>query len=63
MMERRLAGHDWLTDAGPTIADIALVAYTQAAGEGEFDLARWPGVRAWVARVLALPGVAPLPRG
>ncbi len=62
VMERRLAGHDWLTDHGPTVADIALVAYTQAADEGGFDLARWPGVRAWVARVLALPGVEALQR-
>ncbi|MBW4091341.1 MAG: glutathione S-transferase family protein [Proteobacteria bacterium] len=62
VMERRLAAHDFLTDAGPTVADVALVAYTQAADEGEFDLARWPGVRAWVARVLALPGFTPLPK-
>jgi glutathione S-transferase len=57
VMEARLAGRDWLTDAGPTIADIALVAYTQAAGEGGFDLARWPWVAAWVGRVLGLPGI------
>ena len=62
VMQRRLAAHDWLTDAGPTIADLALVAYTQAADEGGFDLARWPGVENWVARVLALPGVERLPR-
>jgi glutathione S-transferase len=62
VMERRLVGHDWLTDAGPSIADIALLAYTQAADEGGFDLARWPGVRAWVARGLALPGIVPLVR-
>lgn len=62
VMERRLADHSWLTDAGPTIADLALVAYTQAADEGGFDLAHWPGVRRWVAAVLALPGVEPLPR-
>ena len=24
VMERRLGGHDWLTDAGPTVADLAL---------------------------------------
>ena len=62
VMERRLAGHDWLTDAGPTIADIALLAYTQAADEGGFDLDRWPGVKAWVARGLALPGIVALQR-
>ena len=30
--------------------------------EGGFDLARWPGVAAWVARVTALPGMVTLPR-
>lgn len=60
VMERRLAGHDWLTDAGPTVADLALFAYTLVADEGGFDLARWPGVRAWVARLAALPGMTPL---
>lgn len=61
-MEHRLATHDWLTDAGPTIADLALFAYTHVADEGGFDLARWPGVAAWVARVTALPGIVTLPR-
>lgn len=62
VMERRLAGHDWLTDSGMTIADIALFAYTQVAEEGEFDLSRYPGLRAWLARVRAHPGIRPLPR-
>jgi glutathione S-transferase len=62
VMEKRLAGHEWLTDAGPTIADIALCAYTQVADEGGFDMARWPGVAAWVKRVLAVPGIVPIQR-
>ena len=62
VMERRLAHHDWLTDAGPTVADLALFAYTHVADEGGFDLANWPGVAAWVARVAALPGIPRLPR-
>ena len=60
VMQRRLAGNAWLTDAGPTIADLALFAYTQVAGEGEFDLNRWPGVHAWLDRVRALSGIVPL---
>jgi glutathione S-transferase len=60
VMERRLGSHDWLTDAGPTIADLALFAYTHVADEGGFDLARWPGVQAWVGRVAALPGIRTL---
>ncbi len=60
VMEQRLNGHAWLTDAGPTVADLALFAYTHMADEGGFDLARWPDVQAWVKRVRALPGVVPL---
>jgi glutathione S-transferase len=60
VMEARLSVHPWLAGDGPTIADVALCAYTQVAEEGEFDLAIWPGVRAWIDRVLALPGVQPL---
>lgn len=60
VMQQRLAAHDWLTDAGPTVADLALFAYTHVADEGGFDLAQWPGVRAWVQRVRALPGLVPL---
>ncbi len=60
VMEGRLSRHEWLTDAGPTIADLALFAYTHVADEGGFDLARWPAVLAWTARVRALPGIMPL---
>jgi len=62
VMEQRLAGHDFLTDAGPSVADLALFAYTHVADEGEFELAAYPGVAAWVARVAALPGIVPLPK-
>jgi glutathione S-transferase len=62
VMELRLARNDWLTDAGPTIADLALFAYTHVADEGGFDLERWPGVAAWVQRVAAIPGIVELPR-
>jgi glutathione S-transferase len=57
MMEARLAAHDWLVGETPTVADLCLYAYTHTAEEkGGFDLAPLPGVRAWLARVAALPG-------
>ena len=39
-----------------TLADIALYAYTHVAHEGGFDLERYPAIRAWLARVAAVPG-------
>jgi len=62
VMERRLNGHSWLAGDTPTVADLALFAYTHRADEGGFDLERWPGVLAWVARVKSLPGISTLPR-
>ena len=41
-----------------TIADIALFAYTHAAGDGGFQLERYPAVREWLTRVERQPGVS-----
>ena len=60
VMEQRLAPHDFLTDAGYTVADMALYAYSHdAEAMGGFDLAPFPGVRAWLARVESQPGFTP----
>jgi len=56
VMERHLAGRAWFVGAGPTVADLALYAYTHVAPEGGFDLAPYPAVRGWLERVAALPG-------
>jgi glutathione S-transferase len=50
LIEQQLAGNDFLTGPAPTIADIAVVAYTRMADEGGFDLAERPGIRKWIAR-------------
>lgn len=56
VMEARLVGADWLAGNAFSVADIALYAYTHTAEEGGYDLAGFPGVRRWLARVAALPG-------
>ena len=33
-----------------TIADIGLFAYTHVAGEGGFDLTRFPAIQTWIDR-------------
>ena len=56
-MDDHLKDRDWLVGETPTIADIALYAYTHSAGaKGGFDLARFPAVNAWLARVADVPG-------
>ena len=56
VMETRLAAADWLAGEDFSIADMALYAYTHMAEEGGFDLAGFPGIAAWLARIAALPG-------
>jgi len=55
-MERQLDRKTWLVADAMSLADIALYAYTHVAGEGGFDLARYPAIRAWLGRVAAEPG-------
>jgi glutathione S-transferase len=55
-MEQRLAHHDYIATDTFSIADIALYAYTHAAPLGGIALDPYPAVRAWLARVAALPG-------
>lgn len=57
IMEDRLARRDWLVGERPSLADICLYGYTCTAGErGGFDMARFPAINAWLARIAALPG-------
>jgi glutathione S-transferase len=50
-MEQQLTAQDWLVGDALTLADVALVAYTRNARKGGFDLARYPALQSWVARV------------
>ena len=43
-----------------TIADVACYAYIAHAPEGNVNLAPYPAVRAWLARVAALPRFVPM---
>jgi glutathione S-transferase len=46
----------------PTVADVALYTYTAHAPEGHIPLEAYPAIRAWLARIEALPGFVPLAR-
>jgi len=60
VMEQHLARAPWFVGERFTIADIALFAYTHVAGEGGFELARYPAVQRWIARVEAQPCFVPI---
>jgi glutathione S-transferase len=55
VMERRLKDRQFLVGKSYSIADIALYAYTHVAEQGDFDLARYPAIRAWLDRVADQP--------
>jgi len=50
-MEQALAASPFLVGEGVSLADVALVAYTRMAGNGGFDLSRYPAIQRWIARV------------
>jgi glutathione S-transferase len=56
LMDAHLRARAFFVADRLTLADIALYAYTHVAGEGGFDLTRWPAIEAWCARVAAQPG-------
>ncbi len=59
-LEGHLAERSFLVAERFTIADFALYAYTHVAEEGGVELAAYPAVRAWHARVAAQPGHIPI---
>jgi glutathione S-transferase len=55
VMETRLAAHPYLVGSRLSVADISLYAYTHVAHEGGFELAGYPGIQAWLARIESEP--------
>lgn len=61
VLEAQLNGRTWLAGtARPTLADVAGYSYIAHAPEGEVSLEPYPGIRAWLKRVEALPGFVPM---
>jgi len=56
LMDEHLAGRDYFVGKYLTLADICLYAYTHVAEEGGFELAAYPNVSAWLAKVAGQPG-------
>lgn len=62
LMEQHLAAQAYLAGDQPTIADVALYSYTSHAPEGGISLEPYPAIRAWLARIEALPGFVGMAR-
>jgi glutathione S-transferase len=60
VMDAELAKSPWLAGPEPTLADISNYSYIAHAPEGNVSLEPYPQVRAWLARVEALPGFVPM---
>jgi glutathione S-transferase len=60
VLEESLRDRTFLVAERYTLADISLFAYTHVAHEGGFDLAPYPHVRSWVARVQRQSRWAPI---
>jgi glutathione S-transferase len=56
VMEQHVAERAFFAGERYSIADIALYAYTHVAGEGGFELGRYPAVQRWLERVRSQPG-------
>jgi glutathione S-transferase len=62
IVDDELAAKPFLAGDTPTIADIAHYSYTAHAPEGGISLEPYPNLRAWLARIEALPGFVAMPR-
>jgi glutathione S-transferase len=60
VMETHLQKAPFFVGGQYSIADIALYAYTHVADEAGLDLTPYPAVRAWLARVAAVPNHLPI---
>ena len=61
-MEAHLKGRLYLAADHATIADLACYSYVAHAPEGRISLEPYPEIRAWIARVEALPAFKPMPK-
>ena len=61
VMDAELAQREFLAGERPSIADIACYTYIAHAPEGNVSLAEYVHVRAWLARIEALPGFVAMP--
>jgi glutathione S-transferase len=62
VIDQELGATPYLAGNEPTIADIAAYSYIAHAPEGNVSLDDYANIRAWLARIEALPGFVGMPR-
>ena len=62
VIDHELASTPYLAGTEPTIADVAVYSYVAHAPEGNVSLDEYANIRAWLARIEALPGFVGMPR-
>ncbi|EME43325.1 hypothetical protein DOTSEDRAFT_72665 [Dothistroma septosporum NZE10] len=60
VMEQHLSGRRFFVREKFSLADVALFGYTHVSEQGDFDLSKWPNVKAWCERVKEQPGYVPI---
>ena len=60
LMEQNLAKHGFFGGGDPSIADIALFAYTHVADQGGFELQKYPAMTRFIDVMKSLPGYTPI---
>lgn len=55
VMEKQLQTTPFLVGDELTTADISLYAYTHVAGEGGFNLEKYPAIKKWLTRIESYP--------
>lgn len=59
VLDAHMTGRDWVAADRVTIADLSLCAYQFWPGQIGYDPDEYPAVKAWLARLSALPGWKP----
>lgn len=60
VLDAVLASEPYFAGQSPTLADLAMYAYTARAPEGRVDLAPYGNVNGWLRRIEGLPGFVPM---
>jgi glutathione S-transferase len=55
LMDQHLTSREWFVGSSISLADVCLFAYTDVAGDADFDLQRYPQIVAWIERIKADP--------